>query len=457
MSRIQTSGRRVVDKSYSNTEAERKTPLNEKWKLKARSRSPKGEFRSLKTKSEALPKSNKKFPTTWESQPELICRFIPDGTLTFVNQALAEWIGQSPEALIGQDLFQYIPVVERDRVRKEVAALSRENPVVKIEDEVLNPRGEMSLMHWIDTAICGKDGQMVEIQGVGRDMTDFIRMQDSLDRSERRFQHLLESMNEGFSQVDENLVLIYVNPRICEMLGYEREELVGKPLSMLLDEKNEKILRHQFEKRKRGEAGSYEVAWKKKSGENIQVILSATPQFDDKGVFRGSHAVSTDITRLKQAEQALKERERELNTKTTELSEANAALKTLLKVRDESIREIREDIVSSVEHTIMPHLRKLEKGLAEEQKGYLKIIKSNLDRLVSPLAGNSASKFEDLTPAEMKVAGLVRDGNTSEQIASELNVSRKTVEFHRHNIRKKLGVKSNLRGYLATRRFPGIL
>jgi PAS domain S-box-containing protein len=445
----------VNESSCSNTDAKRKKSLNEN--LKTGSRSSKGESHRLKRKSEARPKNNEKSPAIGESLPELICRFLPDGTLTFVNHALAQWTGERSQALIGRNLYQYISVDSRDRVRKRLATLSAENPVIKIEDQVLNPKGEMSLMRWIDTAICGKDGQVVEIQGVGRDVTELKRMRDSLDRSERRFQHLLDTMSEGFSQTDRNLVLMYVNQRVCEMLGFEREELIGRSVLTLVDKKNKKILLGQFRNRKNGKSSSYQIAWKEKSGGEIQVLLSAVPEFDDKGVFKGSHAVITDITPIKQTEQALKERETALKRKEAELSEAGTALKILLKVRDESIREIREEIVSSVEHTIMPYLRKLEKGLAGKEKQYLKNIISNLDRLVSPLAGNLASKFEELTPAEMKVAGLVRDGNTSEQIASMLDVSRKTIEFHRHNIRKKLGVKSNLRGYLATWHFPDIL
>ncbi len=417
-------------------------------------RNPARESRRLKRRTETLENSCGKYRDLVEYQPELVCRFLPDGTLTFVNNALARWTGKSPEALIDQNFYQYLPTEERDKVREKLAALSAENPVVGVECWALNPDGEMTCMHWIDTAICGEDGRMVEIQGVGRDVTELKQMQDSLEKSEQRFKHLLETMNEGFTQVDKNLVLIYVNSRLCEMLEFDREELIGRSVLTLLDEQNKKILLHEFRKRKKGKSASYQITWKQKSGGDIQALLSAVPEFDNKGVFKGSHAVITDITALKQAEQALKERKTALERKEAELTEANMALKTMLKVRDESTLELKEEIVSGVRQTIMPYLKKLEKGLAEKERGYLRNIESNLDKLISPLAGNSISKFGELTPTELEVAALVRDGNSSEEIASLLDISRKTVEFHRQNVRKKLGVKSNLRAYLMTQYFP---
>jgi PAS domain S-box-containing protein len=242
-----------------------------------------------------------------------------------------------------------------------------------------------------------------------------------------------------------------VNSKLCEMLGYERGELVGRPAMTLLDEESKKILREHFQKRKKGESGSYEITWKKKNGEHLRVLMSPTPQYDEKGVFRGSYSVITDITKLKQAEQALKDRESALSRKKTELSEANVALKTLLRIKDESIQEQEEEIVSNVKQMVMPYLRKLKRRLGEKERAYVKNIESNLDKIVSPLAKNLASKHMGLTPAELQVATLVKDGNSSKEMASLLNVSQRTVDFHRRNIRKKLGlnkVKANLRTHL---------
>jgi PAS domain S-box-containing protein len=409
------------------------------------------ESRRVKRRNDLLEKSNERYRAIVESQTLLICRFLPDGKLTFVNGALARQIGKRPGQLINESFYQHLFAEDRDAVRKKLATLSAENPVVEIEERIITPNREVAWLHWVNTALCGAKGRVMQIRGVGRDVTELKRMQESLEKSEQRFQHLLETMSEGFSQVDENLVMIYSNLKLCEMVGYEREELVGQPVMRLLDGKNQKILREQFRKRRKRESGSYKITWKKKDGTDLHVLVSPTPQFDEKGVFRGSYSVVTDITKLKQAEQALKDREKALNRNKAELAEANVALRILLKTRDEGIHEMQQEIVSNVKRMAMPYLRRLKRGLGEKERAYIKRIESNLDRVVSPLAKNLASRQMGLSPTELQVATLVKDGNKSKEIASLLNVSQRTVDFHRLSIRKKLGLKNakaNLRTHL---------
>ena len=95
------------------------------------------------------------------------------------------------------------------------------------------------------------------------------------------------------------------------------------------------------------------------------------------------------------------------------------------------------------------------KKLDAEAQTYLKIVKSNLQDLMAPIANTLSLKYIDFTPMEIQVANLVTHGKTSKEIASMLNVSTKAVSFHRANIRKKLGLwnkKTNLTTYLQS--FP---
>jgi PAS domain S-box-containing protein len=270
-------------------------------------------------------------------------------------------------------------------------------------------------------------------------------------KSRQHFHYFLETMDEGFVQADEDFINTYVNDKICKMLGYEREEIIGRSTITFFNKRNQKILREQLEKRRKGERGSYELTWEKKNGGDLHTLLSPAPLLDKNGAFRGCYSVVTDITRQKQTERALKEREKTLHRKRTELHEANVALKTLLRVKDESIRELEEAIASNIKNTVMPYLKKLKRRLDEKEKVYISNIESNLDRVVSPLARNLASKPMALTPAELQVAALVKDRNSSKEIASLLNVSQRIVDFHRRNIREKLGLRNsgrNLRTHL---------
>jgi DNA-binding NarL/FixJ family response regulator len=204
-----------------------------------------------------------------------------------------------------------------------------------------------------------------------------------------------------------------------------------------------------FAKRQKGDSNSYEITFTRKDGQKVPTIVSPRPVFDEKGNFKGSFSVITDITELKRTEQALKEREEELEAQAAYLEEANAALRVLLNQREKDKKELEEKVLFNMRELVEPYLEKLKKsGLDEKEKAYLDIIESNISDITSPFARNLSFTYSNLTPAELKIAALIRHGRTTKGIANLLNLSSRTVESHRKNIRKKLGLtdkKANLR------------
>jgi len=135
--------------------------------------------------------------------------------------------------------------------------------------------------------------------------------------------------------------------------------------------------------------------------------------------------------------------EDELRVKTRDLEELNTALKVLLKKRDEDKLELEEKIAGNVKELIFPYLEKLKRvNFGKREKTFLEIVESNLEAIISPFARTLSSKFIKLTPAEIQVANLVKLGKTSKEIAALRNLSFKTIEFHRDNVRTKLGIKN---------------
>ncbi len=151
-------------------------------------------------------------------------------------------------------------------------------------------------------------------------------------------------------------------------------------------------------------------------------------------------------------EQRVRERTQELEMKRSDLEEVNTALKVLLKRREEDKSELEEKVLFSVRELIAPHLEKLKvTNLNHSQKILLDIIESNLNDIVSPFAQGVSAKFSKLTPTEIQVANLVKQGKITKEIAELMNVSTKTIDRHRDNIRRKFGIsnrKINLRSYL---------
>ncbi|MCJ7542687.1 MAG: helix-turn-helix transcriptional regulator, partial [Desulfobacterales bacterium] len=119
---------------------------------------------------------------------------------------------------------------------------------------------------------------------------------------------------------------------------------------------------------------------------------------------------------------------------------------------DEDKKDFEEKIVASVKKLVFPYIEKLYNcQLNDRQMVHLNIIKSNLVDIIAPFLHQLSSKYSDLTPSEIQIAGLVKDGKTTKEIADLFNSSTGTIEFHRNNLRKKLGLintKTNLRSFL---------
>ena len=159
-----------------------------------------------------------------------------------------------------------------------------------------------------------------------------------------------------------------------------------------------------------------------------------------------------NITALKEAEERVRMRESELEQKNRDLEDINTALKVLLERREVDKKEFEEKVLGNVKQRVLPNLERL-KGtrLEPEAREYVRILETSLQEIVSPFLQRLTSSYFDLTPQEIQVAGLVKDGKMTKEIAEFLNISTSAVDFHRKNIRKKLGLKSkkaNLRSHL---------
>lgn len=125
------------------------------------------------------------------------------------------------------------------------------------------------------------------------------------------------------------------------------------------------------------------------------------------------------------------------------LEEANTALKVLLRKRDQDKEEFEEKILANVKLLIEPHLESLKNSnLGINQKEHLTLVESSLKEIVSPFSQRLTSKYVGLTPGELEVAYLVKEGRRTKDIAQILNLSDKTIEDYRKQLRMKLGIKN---------------
>jgi DNA-binding CsgD family transcriptional regulator len=159
-----------------------------------------------------------------------------------------------------------------------------------------------------------------------------------------------------------------------------------------------------------------------------------------------------DITALKLVEEALRESREQLKEQKQSLEEANIALKVLIKQRENDKLELEKNVLTNVKELVLPYVEKLKGApLKSGNKTLVEVIENHLKDIISPLLQKFSNAQIILTPQEIKVVALIKDGKSSKEIAGILNISETTVNFHRKNLRKKFGLKNrrmNLRSYL---------
>ena len=156
----------------------------------------------------------------------------------------------------------------------------------------------------------------------------------------------------------------------------------------------------------------------------------------------GVRKLAVEMSRRKQAGKSL-------DAQSRTLEEVNTTLRVLLNQREEGKSELEENILSNIKDLILPYVEKLKSELPAEQTGTIDIIEANLKEITSPIVRKMQTL--GLTPREIAVASLLKEGKTTQQIGELLDISSKAVEFHRYNIRRKLGLahkKTNLRSHL---------
>ncbi|MEW6614523.1 MAG: PAS domain S-box protein [Thermodesulfobacteriota bacterium] len=245
--------------------------------------------------------------------------------------------------------------------------------------------------------------------------------------------------------------ITYVNESFIRMWGYNNEkEALGRHHLELWDRKKKplKVVEATLSK------GSWigELKGKRRDGSLFDVLLSSSLVRNKAGKAICVMGSLLDVTENKKAERMLKQREADLQIKTKSLEEANTALKVLLKRREEDKTEIEEKMLANVKELVAPFLDKLKSTkLDRRQLVYIDILESNLKNIISPFSRKLSSTYLNLTPTEIQVANLVKQGKTAKEIAELMNVSTWTIDAHRKNVRAKIGInnkKANLRSYL---------
>ncbi len=329
---------------------------------------------------------------------------------------------------------------------------------------------------------------------VRRELAERKRTEATLRQSEQRYRLLLESSPDPIVLYDIEGRATYVNPAFEQTFGFSGNQVLGERIEFV-PPKNWPETRNAIKSMLSGEKIQlFETRRRTKTGRELDVQLSSTLYYDHQGKPAGNIVTLRDVSAQKKAErelrkyhdhledlveertaelakinaqfeQEIEERKRaenalrrqgdKLKAQSDHLEEVNTALKVLLKQREDDKKELGENVLINVKELISPYIARLKKTrLSTHQRTLVNILESNLSNMISPFISKLSSKFFGLTPMEIRVANLVKEGQTNKEIAEILCLSKNTILFHRYNIRCKLSLKNrkiNLRSHLLSK------
>lgn len=255
-----------------------------------------------KQAEEALRRNRARYRAIVEDQTELVVRYLPDGTLTFVNQAFCRYYSRARHNVIGANISSFIAEIDGPK-RKQLAGLNPQNPVTGFEHSTILPNGEARWLFWTNRAIFNDEGRLVEFQAVGRDITKRKQAEEALRRSMNLFQSLIDSLPLNVYSKDFEGRFTFANQQYCQTQGRSLTDIIGKTDFDL----------HPPDLARKYRADDMRVVQTQQifetieehqpiGGEGFYVQVIKTPLYDARGRATGTLGIFWDITERRRAE-----------------------------------------------------------------------------------------------------------------------------------------------------------
>jgi PAS domain S-box-containing protein len=275
-------------------------------KLAAAEEELRSQYGDLAASEQQIRESEERYRSVVDNLPEMICRFSPEGTITFTNETYRQYF-LSRLALTdieGMKIHDVMQKMGDDGLDIVLGSLSPGAPIHEIEREVPGSNGEKCWQRWSIRAIFDKGGIPVEYQVVGQDIMEQKRAEDAFRENQNRLHTVLDNLPD-LVLVHRDGIILYVNPILMNVIGKRPEDVLNTHVIDYIPAPYQSRVAGAIRQRtETGREDPYEVEFLSRNGESRAVLIRGTGiDFDGKPAIL---TVLTDITDLKRAEEALR-------------------------------------------------------------------------------------------------------------------------------------------------------
>ncbi|MFC1490223.1 PAS domain S-box protein [Candidatus Latescibacterota bacterium] len=399
--------------------------------------------------NDAVQRSEEKYHSLTESISEVIYSVDKDGIVVFAGPQVERY-GYVNDDFVGHSFMDFVYPEDREMVLENFQATINEGKEFPTQFRIVDKNGGIRNIEDNGKIQRNESGDVIGITGILHDITDRKIAEDNLKRKNMELDSLINNIPDMTWLKDSDSRFIAVNRAFSEMVGIDQDVLESETCELCFG----KEIAREFRKddlKVMNSRKQIRVEEKIFDTDNNEILLETikSPIITDSGDVVGTVGISRDITDRKKIENTLKISEEKLLEQKTALEQKTYALREIIEQVEIEKKIIKDNIMINVEKIVMPILERMK--LNSESVEYVNLLQNIIENLTSSYGSEITRVNFKLTSREIEICNMIKKGLMNKEISTLLNISTRTIENHRKNIRKKLNLQNkniNLTSFL---------